>query len=297
MCASSASPESPPPPQQFVSAEVGRRAQEACFAHAGGDVESVARRCAASVVEAVMETYSVLENTTVFVCCGPGFNGFVGALAAILLKGKGYEPTVFRLPKACVGVDVDISELMEGAGIPLCDFVPATIDFYFDIAIDALFGVGFDGGDVRPEYWGVFEMLVATELPIIAVDMPSGWDVETGPREIDARASTFLRPEVLVSLGVPKNGAKVFAGAFHYIGGRDILPPDWTRENNIQLPAFRGEKAACALLSSSGFPSRNSNGEAYGKPGRFEATIWNPYPRRRWVSDEEVEDMEINEWE
>lgn len=285
------------PPSQFVSAELGCAAQAAAFAHAGGDISAVARRCAAGVAEAVGETYSVRENTGVFVCCGPGFNGLVGMHAALLLKERGYEPAVFRLPG---GLDVGDDEgmrMLEEAGVSTCDFVPATIDFYFDVAVDALFGLGFDGGDVRQEYWDVFGMLVTTDLPIISVDMPSGWDVEDGPRKVDVPEASFLRPEVLVSLAVPKNGAKVFCGAFHYIGGRGLLPPGWAGENNLQLPAFRGEEAECALLASSGFPSRNSVGEAYGSPGRFEATLWNPNPRRKWVSDDDVEDMEVNEWE
>jgi NAD(P)H-hydrate epimerase len=291
--------EAAPPPRraQFVSGAVGRRAQADAITHAKSDALSVAQRCGDSVVEALMETYSLKANTAVFVVCGPGFNGLVGACAAGTLKEKGYEPTVFLLEGSLPGYSGDACADLKKAGIAVCDFVPSTLDFYFDVVVDALFGVGFDGGDVRAQYWNVFEMLVKTELPIVSVDMPSGWDLETGPRQIDVNASTFLRPDVLVSLGVPKNGAKVFAGQFHYVGGRGILPPGWTDANNVALPAFRGADAACALLSSSVFHYRNSNGEAYGRPGKFEATLWDPNSRRKWVSDEDAMEMDIMEWE
>lgn len=278
---------------QFVSAEVGLAAQRDALVHCGGDTLTLAYRFAGSVAEAFMEMFPIsMTSNAVFIACGPGFNGLVGVCVGVLLKGKGYSPAVFRLESSQAVGGVDVEDLIQKQGIPFCDFVPRTLDFYYDIVIDALFGVGFDGEDLRPTYWGIFEVLLNSELPLAAIDMPSGWDVDNGPRMIDVKSGTFLQPELLVSLGVPKAGSKIFAGTFHYIGGRDVLPPGWMESRNVKPPVFRTENATCALLSSSALPSRASNGEKYGRPGQFEATLWDSKKRIKWVSDEEIDNMD-----
>lgn len=278
---------------QFVSAEVGLAAQRDALAHCGGDTLTLANGFAGSVVEAFMEMFPIsMTSNAVFIACGPGFNGLVGVCVAVTLKEKGYAPAVFRAESSPAICDIDAEDLIQKHGISFCDFVPRTLDFYYDVVIDALFGVGFDGEDLRPKYWGIFEVLLNSELPLAAIDMPSGWDVDYGPRMIDVKSGTFLQPELLVSLGVPKAGAKMFAGSFHYVGGRDVLPPGWMESHNIKPPVFRTESSTCALLSSSALPSRVSNGEKYGRPGQFEATLWDSKKRIKWVSDEEIDNMD-----
>lgn len=273
-------------------------AQHDAIAHAGGDTLSVANRYAASVVEAFMEMYPLAGGfSAIFIACGPGFNGLVGVAVAIILKARGYSPTLFRLESSSAIADLDVDKLIQSSEVPFCDFVPRTLDFYYDVIVDSLFGVGFDGKDLQQQYWGIFEVFLNSELPLMSIDMPSGWDVDSGPRTIDVKAGTFLQPDLLVSLGIPKSGAKVFSGSFHYVGGRDILPPGWTDTHDVQLPAFRTESATCALLSSIALPSRASNGERYGRPGQFEATLWDNKSRIKWVSDEEVDDMDIFEYD
>jgi NAD(P)H-hydrate epimerase len=273
-------------------------AQADAITHFRGDAQAVAERYAVSVAEALVEMYPLTGGpSAVFVVCGPGFNGLVGVRAAILLKRAGYSPTVFRPKSSSALADIDVDSQLEASGVSFCDFVPRTLDFYYDIVVDALLGMGFDGEDLRSEYWGIFEVLLNTQLPLVSVDMPTGWDLDNGPRVVDVRAGTFLQPELLVSLGVPKNGAKMFAGSFHYIGGRNTLPVGWMETHGIELPAFRSELSSCALLSSSALPSRSRNGEAYGRPGRFEATLWDSKTRITWVSDEEADDMDIFEYD
>lgn len=290
--ANSTADDAPRRQDQYVSAEVGLAAQRNAIEHCG-DTLTLAKRFAGSVVEAFMEMFPAsLTLNAVFIASGPGFNGLVGVCAALILKDKGYAPTVFRVESSDTVGDVDVGDLIQQNGLSFCDFVPRTLDFYYDVVIDSLFGVGFDGEDLRPTYWGIFEVLLNSELPLAAIDMPSGWDVDNGPRMIDVKSGTFLQPELLVSLGVPKAGAKMFAGNFHYIGGRDVLAPGWLESHNIKPPVFRTDSAQCALLSSSALPSRTSNGEKYGRLGQFEATLWNSKHRIKWVSDEEIDNMD-----
>lgn len=57
-----------------------------------------------------------------------------------------------------------------------------------------------------------------TRPPIVSVDIPSGWDIELGDPN-----QTYFKPEVLISLTMPKLGSKTFDG-IHLLGGR-FLPP------------------------------------------------------------------------
>ena len=59
-------------------------------------------------------------------------------------------------------------------------------------------------------------LLTQSKLPIVSVDIPSGWDVEKGNE-----LGTGLQPDVLVSLTAPKLGVKSFKGR-HFLGGRFI---------------------------------------------------------------------------
>ena len=47
----------------------------------------------------------------------------------------------------------------------------------------------------------------------------SGWHVEDGDIAGDG-----LQPEMLVSLTAPKRAARLFAGPYHYLGGRFVPP-------------------------------------------------------------------------
>jgi NAD(P)H-hydrate epimerase len=85
-----------------------------------------------------------------------------------------------------------------------------------DVILDAIFGFSFKG-PVRPPFDEVLPLLSSSGLPIVSVDIPSGWDVETGkPTDIPS-----LDPDVLISLTAPKEGVRGFIGK-HFLGGRFV---------------------------------------------------------------------------
>lgn len=81
-------------------------------------------------------------------------------------------------------------------------------------------GFGFRGSLKDPYDKCVAEM-IQSGIPIVSVDCPSGWTAD---------ASTDLKPEMLISLTVPKECAKHFDGKYHILGGRfipKILPDEF----------------------------------------------------------------------
>ena len=84
-----------------------------------------------------------------------------------------------------------------------------------NVILDAIFGFSFKP-PVRAPFDDALKLISASGLPIVSVDIPSGWDVERGNAE-----GVGLNPDVLVSLTAPKEGAKYFTGR-HFLGGRFV---------------------------------------------------------------------------
>jgi NAD(P)H-hydrate epimerase len=93
-----------------------------------------------------------------------------------------------------------------------------------DVVLDAIFGFSFKG-PVRPPFDSALRLITSSKLPIVSVDIPSGWDVEQGNAD-----GAGLNPDVLISLTAPKEGVKAFTGR-HFLGGRFVSKyvPDCTQ--------------------------------------------------------------------
>ena len=84
-----------------------------------------------------------------------------------------------------------------------------------DVILDAIFGFSFKP-PIRSPFDEILPILNSVRLPIVSVDIPSGWDVEKGNI-----FGVGLRPNVLISLTAPKEGVVDFRGK-HFLGGRFV---------------------------------------------------------------------------
>ena len=84
-----------------------------------------------------------------------------------------------------------------------------------DVILDAIFGFSFKG-PVRAPFDEALDLIARSKLPLVSVDIPSGWDVEQGNIY-----GVGLQPDVLVSLTSPKLGVKGYKGR-HFLGGRFV---------------------------------------------------------------------------
>ena len=94
-----------------------------------------------------------------------------------------------------------------------------------DVILDAIFGFSFHP-PARAPFDAVLPLLAKSGLPIVSVDIPSGWDVEKGKITVDVaegggKPFEGLDPDVLISLTAPKLGVKNFKGR-HFLGGRFV---------------------------------------------------------------------------
>ena len=111
------------------------------------------------------------------VLCGPGNNGGDGFVAARHLQAAGFKAFVF-LAGAAEKLKGDAQAAFdhwEGRTAGIDAFDPAG----FDLVIDALFGAGLDR-EITGELAELIGAMNSSGLPVIAVDLPSGINGETG---------------------------------------------------------------------------------------------------------------------
>lgn len=118
--------------------------------------------------------------------------------------------------------------------------VPFTSDFpsalkQTDHIVDAIFGFSFSG-EVREPFPSVIAALRDTQIPVLAVDAPSSWDIEGGPPS-EGPGKGFM-PPALISLTAPKPLVKWFKGR-HFVGGR-FLSAEVAEKYGLDVPAYEG---------------------------------------------------------
>lgn len=70
-------------------------------------------------------------------------------------------------------------------------------------------------------------------MPVVSIDVPSGWDVCAG----DVRGDGLL-PDCLISLTSPKACARRFVGRHHALGGR-FISRAFAAQHHIDLPPYQ----------------------------------------------------------
>lgn len=193
-------------------AAVDRRAIDAGIAEAAL-LESAGRETARVAVEVAP------PKGPIVVLCGPGNNGGDGLVAARTLSNWGWDVTVgLASPRARLG-DVrgrlyDVLHQMGVRCIPLgddpkgWDLLPAAMD-RSALVIDALLGTGSKGeptGTVRR----ALELLHAAGRPVLAVDLPSGVDADSGKV-----ASCAVTAVATIAFAAPKPGHLLLPGRAH----------------------------------------------------------------------------------
>lgn len=197
--------------------------------------------CAASIAKCFPAT-SLGGGASVLVCCGPGNNGGDGLVCARHLKLFGYRPAVFYPKRTDKPLYRNLTAQCLAMGVTVLDALPSldAVDRDYALLVDALFGFSFKP-PARPDFLPVLEVLRKTSSPVCSVDIPSGWDVETGcPQE------GGVQPQLLISLTAPKKCAQHFKGKYHYLGGR-FVPPALQEKYQLNLPEYPGTECCVQI--------------------------------------------------
>ncbi|XP_029551905.1 yjeF N-terminal domain-containing protein 3 [Salmo trutta] len=197
-------------------------------------IEIWGHACAIAITKAFPLTSLGKKQPTVLVVCGPDQNGSIGLVCARHLRIFEYEPTIYYPKRTPHTIQQDFTVQCEKMDIPFLSYLPTEVQLIndaYNLVIDAILGPETDHTDVKEPYAGILVTLKQVKIPIVSVDIPSGWDV-------DQVTSDGINPDVLISLMAPKRCATSFTGK-HYLAGR-FLPYDIQKKYDLNLPEYPG---------------------------------------------------------
>lgn len=144
------------------------------------------------------------------VLVGKGHNGGDGLIAArhLALRGVPVRIIYATPPEELRGEAARQRDIAERLQLPAGVYAPGAVDWSaMGGIVDALLGTG-TGGTPREPYAALIREANASGLPIVAADLPSGLDPDTGQT-----ADPCIRATLTVTFGLPKRGLVQYPGA------------------------------------------------------------------------------------
>jgi NAD(P)H-hydrate epimerase len=144
---------------------------------------------------AIVKEFKNNDNKEVLVIAGPGNNGGDALVLSRHLSLMNFKPCIFypkRTDKPLYNNLVTQCTMMDISFLDSCPDI-LTVTKYGLIA-DGLFGFSFKP-PVRETFKDVMNLMVETDVPIVSIDIPSGWNVEKGPED-----EKSIKPKMLISL-------------------------------------------------------------------------------------------------
>ena len=227
---------------KILTANQTRQADQDC-ANIGLPADKLMENAGAAVAEEVRKILGAISEKPILILIGPGNNGGDGLVAARHLQDWGAKVTLFlfseRPPddpnlKMTRERSIDsINTTKETALDKLAELLPST-----SAVIDAMFGIG----KIRPFHGTMkkaLDMINQAKRPglrIIAVDLPSGLNADTG-----AVDPSCLYADNTITLAFPKIGLFKYPGAERT--GRITVA-------DIGIPAYLAEQATDELITA-----------------------------------------------
>lgn len=172
-----------------------------------------------AVVRAMERLFRPLRGKTVTIVAGKGQNGGDGLVVARLLRQRGCKAKLALLtPPASLKGDAatNLRRLQRGGNrYRAIDSVPdfeAALSSLFkrsDLLVDAIFGTGLNA-PVKGRAASAIALMNASGRPIVAIDLPSGLDGDTG-----SVLGTAITATLTVTLARPKRGLYLGEGPNH----------------------------------------------------------------------------------
>jgi NAD(P)H-hydrate epimerase len=178
------------------------------------------------VAEAIHRFDPDLEDAPILVLAGPGNNGGDGFVAARHLLRAEARPTVLLTGAKAEDLKDDAArahrEWTQAGGKTLIAPDFPTLERVWrelekpDLIVDAMLGTGSRGAP-RDVMAAVIDAIAPLDVPVVAVDLPTGVDADTG--QVEDRA---VHADLTVTLALPKRGHFLYPGRA-YVGNLDTV--------------------------------------------------------------------------
>ena len=159
------------------------------------------KRAGRAVLSELLDAYGTPSLLSVF--CGSGNNGGDGYIVAALAAEKNIAVQCFEMGGTLTADAALAKQFAEQAKV---SFYPADSDVELvqGVVVDCLLGTGLNG-EMRQPYADVIDLINDCGLPVVAVDIPSGLNADTG-----AVASVAVQADITVTFIGAKQG--LFSG-------------------------------------------------------------------------------------
>ena len=159
------------------------------------------------VVDAIEDYYGDGEPLHVAIFCGKGNNGGDGFVVGRHLEQRDHTVVIYLLARLddlkgdaaanariAKTIGLDIREVPDSESVADVDFDPRD----FDLVVDAIFGTGLSS-PVGGHYLPAIDLINSSGLPVVAVDVPSGVNSDSG-----ALIGPAVEADVTVTFAYPK---------------------------------------------------------------------------------------------
>lgn len=267
---------------RILSAESMREVDRTAIEDLGIPSLVLMENAAIGVADAIGEIYGEAESAVIF--CGPGNNGGDGLAVARHLAVRGYEVRIFLMTDRSLRGDAEVQlGICRRQGLHIQD-IESEEDLVealehaqeSDLIVDALFGTGL-ARPLEGLYAELVEELNDLDVPIVAVDLPSGLN---GSRSTPL--GIHVQADLTVTFAAPKM-AHVFPPASEAVGELVVadlgIPPelvDEVEEAGGALYLLREEELADLLPPRDPGTHKGDYGHALivaGSPGKSGAAI------------------------
>jgi ADP-dependent NAD(P)H-hydrate dehydratase / NAD(P)H-hydrate epimerase len=209
------------------------RALDKASADRGVTVAALMENAGRAAARAALALTRGAYGARAVVVSGKGNNGGDGLVACRHLQrwGMGATAVLLAAPDDLRGAAATNLQALTDSGGRAVRYSPARLDRELrraDVVVDAIFGTGFHG---RPEgdHAAAIRSVNDSGVPVVAVDVPSGVNAESGAVDGDA-----VRARVTVTFGALKPGLVFFPGA-GFTGDVRVVdigfPPDLVRSD------------------------------------------------------------------
>lgn len=193
----------------------------------GVSMQQLMDNAGTAVARFVLRRYPEAKRIVVF--CGKGNNGGDGFVAARRLRSAGKNVQVIILAEGKEALRGDAANAFAALDAPVTFATESIALPEADLYLDAVLGTGFKP-PLRGLALSLREQLLAVTQPVVAVDVPSGWDADSEEPFADSAFSadavvTFTSPKLAHVFGQLNRDAAFGAVAVADIGSpAEALP-------------------------------------------------------------------------
>lgn len=253
--------------ERIVTVDEMRWCDETTIAKAGVPGLFLMEHAGKGVVEVLKQHYAPLEKKHVCVCCGKGNNGGDGFVVARLVSQYCAHVTVVVIPNpseihgdAQTNFHILRTYAKVARNITIVRFTKKVVSKLtkVNIIVDAIFGTGFSG-TVQKRYAEAIEWITSMNVPVVAVDIPSGVNGTTGRSGTPAIRAERTVTFAYLKTGLLCNEGRERSGQLHVV---DIgIPANLAQHSSFQYSLIEPEDVRRLLPKRSVFAHKYSVGK------------------------------------